>query len=1187
MTNIVKYLIIISLFVFSSKLHAQALIDRILDLNPGGVIYDVAYDDENDLYILVGDFTSIDGEFVQNIAFINATDYTVNTSLNYNVVEAIDGPIYTVEFAKTISISLGVQHRYHLFLGGAFTTLTVDGVAHEKQGFVKLYYSKLGGYAPMISPYTIGLWSDELTDSYATGFSIVHDIEAWHDTVVLVGDFLYVGDEAEFVDGIADFSFFGGHLDHYNNPYLGDSPNYLKFNHLRNGDYLSGTRNAYTNPVLLKYQGDGSVDIDFNPVPDLPGLTKSVHEVYDYDDGTILFGYDYKDFPSFGETEYIAPISATTGSDFVVHEFYAGLSNISNATSITVYKDYVFKTADAPGHYLQSFVKNAGDIVSYNWNGNSNNLSIDLHAGVDVAKNVLFVSANNLTTVDGASRNGLALFCLEPLNSEGFVDFDTTICQGDVVAYEIGEAKYADGYIWEFTGSGVDIGNTGAEENLSDTLLYAIGTPFAVDLRFTNSFSDGELRITPFSYCNDAIGGEDYLLAETLTLPIRTNPLPNADAGSDVTLTCSLNETLLHGHSDTLDVSYAWLTAGDDWLLDVHDGQDTTIHAAGDYILKVENTIGCLNFDTVSVSLDTIRPNFDPVSGPFDLTCSDTVRTFIGVCNNLVDTVNFWVALASNDTILNPLEVSLPGQYQFYSINTANGCIDSLNTPILVYLNQPSPNIKITGYADFDIASSLDTLTCDQPSLSFTAYSDTASTAMNWVDADGDDPIGPTISVEEGGNYYIHAYNELNGCENFTGINIATDFSVPNVILPEMSSLNCSNDSLVLNGATLYLDTLLQWTGASIDTSSNPLTVFESGTYVFTVYKNDNGCSASDSVEIIADKSIDVILSRDTLVCQDTYIGITADYSGEIDDIVYLWDNGSTENTSFYTGGIDSLAIVQISGADDCYGTDTIRINIPPAPILDIEAFQPCGEEATGSIVISPISGLTPFAYSIDDGETFTSIPFFNGLDYGEYTVWLKDSINCLYAFDVTIDRSSSLPTPSFLFSTYNFQTDTIIVIDVSNPPTDSVQWAFSPEIEWIGNIDSAPLLALPETGSFTITMSAFYGSCMIELTKEVFVADLDSTYATFYNQNGIESINLYPNPTSGNFTLSLSFYKKQNAQLSIQDMKGYVYETKSYTSLSTLLESFVLPAEAVNGTYVLKVVSEFDSAYITFILSR
>ena len=81
--------------------------------------------------------------------------------------------------------------------------------------------------------------------------------------------------------------------------------------------------------------------------------------------------------------------------------------------------------------------------------------------------------------------------------------------------------------------------------------------------------------------------------------------------------------------------------------------------------------------------------------------------------------------------------------------------------------------------------------------------------------------------------------------------------------------------------------------------------------------------------------------------------------------------------------------------------------------------------------------------------------------------------------------------------------------------------------------------------------------------------------------------MSIYQNPTTGIFTVSVDFYKKQRVSLSIQDMLGYVYEQQSFDETAIILETFELSPSAVNGTYVLHIVSEYDAAYITFVLNR
>ena len=1188
------------LFVFFVKeVNGQSLIYTELDLNSGGVVYDVAYDKNNDLYVVVGDFSTIGGESVNNIAFINGDDYSLNMHAYFNVVTAIDGPIFTVEFYTKIVMGPGPSRKTFLYLGGNFTT--INGVS--RNGAAKLYYSNPGFLIPHDHAYSLHAWNPDLSEPTGLLNVAVFDMKLKGDTLVLAGGFGYAneGDPEEVIGPLVSYNVLSNniltsypnlslvvldvvtHITFYNeNLYVSTLPNDFDLEGM-------GLIYPHGSGKIIKSLADGSLDPSFSGYG---GSVSGHFQIIGFSDSLIAVQTCYVGGgDQLGEEVFIR--NAATGDDYLEHSFHFPDAIDEARYSLAMYKGDMITFRAASKKLERYGLNELGEdaILKRSTNFTNNVLGDGLNFTekdhLFIEQNILFGSTNDLDETEGLSRTGLALYCLEPYDLESFTTFDTTICHRDTLTYTVEQVEFADGYIWEYTGNGVNIGATGSPENLSDTLLNEYVDAWTRQISFSAAFTPGELKVTPFANCNNQIESGALLTSNTISINIETNPLPNVVAGDDTTLTCDRTEVLLHGHSDTAGVVYEWLRLGADPGLFTHHHQDTLVDSAQTYVLTVIDELGCVNTDTVVVEMDTLRPTFDPILGPYDLTCSDTVRTYLGFCNNLTDTTCFWRQLSTGETFDNPINVTLPGQYQFYTINNENGCIDSLTMPLFIYLNQPSPNIQIIGYDDIPVDVPLDTINCYFPSLTLECYSDTVSTILNWVEADSTDPLGAIIDITEGGNYYILAQNTDNGCFNYIGLNIAEDFAKPNVILPDISALNCSNDSLVLNGETIFSDTILQWTGDGISPSDNPVTVFDAGKYYLTVTKNDNGCSEIDSVDVIADSSIDVFAGNDTVGCDESLMFLEVTYGGTILGINYLWNNGTTDPTALYTAGEAPFASVEVFGDDECYGIDTVYIDIPPVPVVMFDAFQPCGEGATGSIIAHPVSGWAPFEYSIDGGASFQDSPAIGDLDFGSYTITVKDSLDCLYEFSVTIDESSDLPTPEFLFSTYNFKMDTVIVVDVSNPPTDSVNWVFSEELEYVGDLDGAPLVALPDTGSFVITMDAYYGECLVSLTKEIFVSEFDSTFATFSNQNGIKSIDLYPNPTNGTFTAEIEFYKKQRAGMAVQDMLGYVYEERQFDEVNELVETFELGIEAVNGTYVLHIISEFDSAYITFILSR
>ena len=96
---------------------AQILKNVNLDLNSGGVVHDVAFDSFRNVYVVVGEFTSVQGQSRNNIAFIDASNFTVTAE---NLITGINGAIRSIEiYRQPQTFPLGAN--YFIYLGGEFT----------------------------------------------------------------------------------------------------------------------------------------------------------------------------------------------------------------------------------------------------------------------------------------------------------------------------------------------------------------------------------------------------------------------------------------------------------------------------------------------------------------------------------------------------------------------------------------------------------------------------------------------------------------------------------------------------------------------------------------------------------------------------------------------------------------------------------------------------------------------------------------------------------------------------------------------------------------------------------------------------------------------------------------------------------------------------------------------------------
>jgi hypothetical protein len=1153
-----NYTVFIFLFFSNLLLKSQVLLDHTppLFFNPGGVVNCVAYDSTKNVYILGGEFTTVNSSPRLNLCFLDSASLSLKTVAPFvGLITSIDGPINALKI---------VGNR--IFVGGSFTQINGQ-VRNGLAVFV---------YIPFTSSYILGSWAP-LNSTCNLGMEKVTTFDYVNDTLFIGGSFL----SFDCLDRYGFAAIKPSTLTNYTYgamaSFSGSWPEITKVEYYKHSIYLGGfdfkvtdlfgtstTSAATFRNALCKLKPNGNIDLSFDPSWTTGGGAKTVHDM---------------DVTEYGV--YILKTSTGAGAkDFNRQSLVSGASlsiNVNDPTNLPVfnsphclkfYKDKIYYGSSNPSAAPPSPHFGGRNILDQYpfWDAN---LAIPFNVGsVTLVQNRLFVSENSLTspiTISGDTINTLAVYCLEPYNASSFVIADSTICPGqNGVIFKVPPVPYAEKYHWFYTGAGANISGGGSSVILSGTFYNQVSIDFSAGL------TGGKLCIVPMSSCNER--------ADTLKVNITVNPVPNANAGVDKYLSCKDPEINVIGTSSSPSVSFEWtgpfsFSASNDTIL---------VDTAGTYILTVTSLInGCTKTDNVLVGYDTVKPNVTLPLSPYVLTCNDSVITLTGSSTDPQTILN-WRNVSTGNLFANPIIVNSPGQYMFIVIDTLNGCPDSL--PLIVSLYQPIPNIKITGYTSIPTSSPIDTITCYNPYFDFIAYSDTASTVVYFTDTSQTLNYGDSIHVDSNGFYFLVAKNLTTGCENFIGFYVSQFTNVPDLILPVSPEINCSVDSTYLDAGTILTGTQLTWDGPSVSNLPDPITAYIPGYYVATNLDPLNGCFKTDSVLVSYVPEILVNAGNDTIVCNGTTFELTANYIGSFSGITYAWSNGDLDSVTTINASSGLSTIITISESGGCVGIDTVFSTIPNVPIDSIVSFKPCGNDSTGQIVVYLSNGLAPYIYSLD-GISYQSLPQFNNLPVGTYNIYVKDSLGCDYLFSEIIDANSSLPQPFFLNSTYNSINDTIVLVDVSTPTPDSIQWIIPAVFNLIEDGSTAFIKSI-DTGVFQITMRAFYSTCLIDTTKLIYIKQFDSLLANLINENGIKKLILYSNPNNGIFTVELEFYKKQDYSIGIYDVNSTSL-FNNFTSQSFGNTYLIDISSAVNGTYILRVVSEFDSRSVNFIIQH
>ncbi|MDQ3111163.1 MAG: hypothetical protein M3R17_14825 [Bacteroidota bacterium] len=760
--------------------------------------------------------------------------------------------------------------------------------------------------------------------------------------------------------------------------------------------------------------------------------------------------------------------------------------------------------------------------------------------------------AQHTSFPDGAINCKFYSYCLPPPLQPGpFTIAATPVCPGDSnVIYAVTPLGYFSTYTW------------------SDNSIYATetGTTNSCTVDFTESFN-GIISIRATGITSCGIASSNFRATN-----VSRKPPPFANAGADDSLNCIVSSVMLHGSSLTAGSTYSWNGPSG------NSNSDSILATLpGNYELIVHGPNGCWKRDTAVVVLDTVRPAILPFGTIPDLTCSDTLVQLDAGLIYPGDSL-FWSGpgLTSNS---NPAGVNQSANFLLVVTNRNNGC--SNTDTIFVGQDYSPPAASI-------VAS--DTLfTCIIQNILLYGNSPLPGVAYQWSDTSGTFFADP-FSISVPGAYQLHATDSVNGCVNSANLIFISSWTTPPGInsLPDTLSLNCSYSAVQLNAGSLTSGALLNWTGPNSYSSANPGNGTQTGYYFVNAIHPQNGCESDDSVFVDFQNVLDLNSVNDTAICFGSGAVLQTFPVGGTSPFVYSWNNnaGNTSLETVYPNDTLEYIVSVVDGAG-CSGTDTVIVNVPDAIDDSTLSFQPCDPlQPTGQIQVYAFGGVAPFQYSSDNGISWNATGVFPNLAYGTYYFLIRDFLGCTKTDTAIIDTNSLSPSPDFLVSTGPQQGDTIVVVDISNPRPDSVSWDFPASAIVTDSNMFAPAFINGDTGVFNITMHAFYGSCEVIYSRAIHIHPFDSLVANAWNNNGIDSIVLYPNPNNGVFNLDVVLHAKQNFVILVYDASGVERARQEVFDTDQWSGQMIVP-NPIPGNFVLRVIAEYDTDQQLFVITQ
>lgn len=356
--------------------------------------------------------------------------------------------------------------------------------------------------------------------------------------------------------------------------------------------------------------------------------------------------------------------------------------------------------------------------------------------------------------------------------------------------------------------------------------------------------------------------------------------------------------------------------------------------------------------------------------------------------------------------------------------------------------------------------------------------------------------------------------------------------------------------------------------------------------------KDVNNCTGYITVTLVHINT--AIANNNTITnvsCKNGNDGnISVAISGGVAPYNYLWTpgNGTASSIGNLTAGIYTVKVTDNVG---CIRDFPITVTEPLALAPIVTPKPVCFGLTTGSILVRPVGGTAPFLYSKDNGVTFGTDSIFGGLPAGTYPIVVRDAKNCLFATTSTVTVVSTNPNLNFIISSNQHAQDTLTMKEISWVKPDSVMWQFHPSATIIDPNRNEPKIKFPSpdtSNAYWVRLIGHYPGCTYTAQKQIRIYPFDPNAVVTpsdYNR-GIKKAELFPNPTGGQFTLNLEFYKLQRVTVYITDITGFiVVPAQTFAPTLQLTKNYLTEMNGkAPGTYFLRIVSDYDSRNILFV---
>ncbi len=271
------------------------------------------------------------------------------------------------------------------------------------------------------------------------------------------------------------------------------------------------------------------------------------------------------------------------------------------------------------------------------------------------------------------------------------------------------------------------------------------------------------------------------------------------------------------------------------------------------------------------------------------------------------------------------------------------------------------------------------------------------------------------------GVYTVYIQDESN-CTHYAWFEIE---AYPEINYSLWSSIICAEEMY----GTLSISNISDGLSFSLDgieyQQTNTLDSITPGVHPLYIL-SENGCTDTTTfyIQHINNEGVTFIT---TDACQNLSGGVLqvdstwSFYKMAVDDLDF-------ENKLVFEELTPGEHILYVQGDKNCVTQLPFTIIEHTQPQIEIDTYNTCSGDNSGSIIIHNISG-TDLIYSID-GVTYSSLPSIDSLTTNQYTLYVLSPEDCTYAYPFTIEDYSDFVATSTSINNCFGESNGMIIID-------------------------------------------------------------------------------------------------------------------------------------------------------------